>query len=81
MNNSKLSCWVWWILLGIVLLGLDCVAHAQSPQDAGWPNYGYDAGGGRYSTASQINRGDVTQLRVAWTYRTGAMDVQTELNH
>ena len=81
MNNSKLSCWVWWILLGIVLLGLDCAAHAQSPQDAGWPNYGNDAGGGRYSTASQINRGNVTQLRVAWTYRTGAMDVPTELNH
>jgi quinoprotein glucose dehydrogenase len=81
MNTSKLSCWVWWVLLGIVLLGLDCVAHAQSVPEAGWPNYGNDAGGARYSTAAQINRDNVAQLQVAWTYRTGALDVQTELNH
>lgn len=82
MNTAKLGCWVWWILLGIVLLGIDCVAQAQSTPDAGWPNYGNDAGGGRYSTASQIDRGNVTRLTVAWTYRTGAMDrLDTELNH
>lgn len=69
------------MLLGIVLLGLDCVAHAQSVPEAGWPNYGNDAGGARYSTAAQINRENVAQLQVAWTYRTGALDVQTELNH
>jgi quinoprotein glucose dehydrogenase len=81
MNTPRLSCWVWWILLGIVLLGVNCVAHAQSAPDAGWPNYGNDAGGGRYSTAAQINRDNVAQLQLAWTYRTGAMDVQTDLNH
>jgi len=81
MNISKLSCWVWWVLLGIVLLGLDCVAHAQSVPEAGWPNYGNDPGGARYSTAAQINRDNVAQLKVAWTYRTGALDVQTDLNH
>jgi glucose dehydrogenase len=81
MNTSRLNCWVWWILLGIILLGVNCVAHAQSPPDTGWPNYGNDAGGGRYSTAAQINRDNVAQLKLAWTYRTGAMDVQTELNH
>jgi quinoprotein glucose dehydrogenase len=81
MNTTRLSCWVWWILLGIVLLGMDCVAHAQSVPDTGWPNYGNDPGGGRYSTASQISRENVSQLKLAWTYRTGAMDLQTELNH
>ena len=90
MNTSRLSCWVlvagfggwvWWLRLGIVLLGMDCVARAQSVPDAGWPNYGNDAGGARYSTASQINRENVTRLKLAWTYRTGAMDVQTDLNH
>jgi len=81
MNISKLSCWVWCVLLGIVLLGLDCVAHAQSVPEAGWPNYGNDPGGARYSTAAQINRDNVAQLKVAWTYRTGALDVQTDLNH
>jgi quinoprotein glucose dehydrogenase len=82
MNTAKLSCWIWWILFGIVLLGIDCAASAQSAPDAGWPNYGNDAGGRRYSTAAQINRENVTQLKVAWTYRTGATDrLDTELNH
>jgi quinoprotein glucose dehydrogenase len=80
MNTSKLICWIWWVLLGIAILGMDCTAHAQSAPDSGWPNYGNDAGGARYSTASQINRENVAQLKVAWTYRTGAMDVDTELN-
>jgi quinoprotein glucose dehydrogenase len=81
MHNTKLSCWVWWMLPGIVLLGVACGGRAQSTQDAGWPNYGNDAGGGRYSTASQINRENVTKLKIAWTYRTGALDGQTDLNH
>ena len=70
-----------WLLLGVVLLGMDWVAHAQSAPDAGWPNYGNDAGGARYSSTSQINRENVAQLKLAWTYRTGAMDLDTELNH
>src|SRR5262249_47181810 len=45
-----------------------------------WPNYGNDAGGARYSPLSQINLGNVSDLRVAWSYRTGALDVQTDLN-
>jgi quinoprotein glucose dehydrogenase len=42
--------------------------------DTGWASYGHDAGGSRYSTATQINRDSVAQLKVAWTYRTGALD-------
>src|SRR5450432_1339180 len=53
---------------------------AQSA-DAGWPNYGNDPGGTRYSAAHQIDRGNVSQLKLAWTYRTGAMDEKTELVH
>ena len=45
-----------------------------SVPDAGWPSYGHDVGGTRYSTAAQINRDNVAQLKVAWTYRTGALD-------
>jgi quinoprotein glucose dehydrogenase len=45
-----------------------------SVADTGWPNYGNDAGGTRYSPATQITRDNVGQLKVAWTYRTGALD-------
>ena len=36
-----------------------------------WPYYGGDAGGARFSAASQINRGNVHRLNVAWIYHTG----------
>jgi len=48
----------------------------QAIQDSGWPNYGNDAGGTRYSSAQQVDRTNVARLRVAWTYRTGAMQQQ-----
>jgi len=37
-----------------------------------WPAYGRDAGGSRYSPLDQINRDNVKNLKVAWTYSTGA---------
>ena len=48
------------------------VAAAQTP-NANWPAYGGDAGGSRFSPATQINRDNVSQLKVAWTFRTGAL--------
>jgi quinoprotein glucose dehydrogenase len=48
--------------------------EAIPPSDTGWPNYGHDPAGTRYSPLSQINRQNVAQLKVAWTYRTGALD-------
>ena len=56
-----------------ILLLVISVAHAQSKVDAGWPSYGNDPGGSRYSPLRLINRDNVTQLRVLWTYRTGAL--------
>ena len=39
---------------------------ADDPRD--WPAYGGNAAGTRYSTLDQINRSNVSQLRVAWQY-------------
>ena len=36
-----------------------------------WRYYGGDAGGMKYSTLKQINRSNVTQLKVAWKFQTG----------
>jgi quinoprotein glucose dehydrogenase len=38
---------------------------------AGWPAYGGDAGGRRYSPLEEITPANVARLEVAWTYRTG----------
>jgi quinoprotein glucose dehydrogenase len=49
-------------------------AQVSAPQDgtfADWPYYGSDPGGNRYSPLTQINRTNVTQLKIAWEYRTG----------
>jgi quinoprotein glucose dehydrogenase len=53
---------------------------AQKTPEVGWPTYGNDPGGTRYSPAKQINRGNVTELHVAWTYRTGALPYDEELD-
>jgi quinoprotein glucose dehydrogenase len=39
--------------------------------DADWPQYGGDDGKTRHSTLTQINRGNVTGLTLAWSYDTG----------
>lgn len=61
-----------------VLLLLLCVflswAAAPTPSDTArdsWPYYGHDAGGMRYSPLTQINRENVSTLKVAWTFHTG----------
>jgi quinoprotein glucose dehydrogenase len=46
-------------------------ASAQKTGDTGWPYYGHDAGGMRFSPLNQINRDNVSELKVAWTFHTG----------
>lgn len=42
-------------------------AHAQKD----WAHYGNTEGGSRFAALDQINRSNVDQLKVAWTYHTG----------
>jgi quinoprotein glucose dehydrogenase len=49
-------------------------ANGKATSDAGWTSYGHDPGGQRYSRLSQVNRDNVAQLKVAWSYRTGALE-------
>src|SRR5688572_30491910 len=74
-QRRGLSC-----LLSVLLLALSVprVRAQQSASDAGWTTYSGGPGGDRYSSLSQINRATVKRLKVAWTYRTGAMDIVTE---
>ena len=41
--------------------------------DPGWPDYGGDPGGQRYSPARQITPANVSNLAVAWSFSTGDM--------
>ncbi|HEY7685231.1 MAG TPA: pyrroloquinoline quinone-dependent dehydrogenase [Gemmatimonadales bacterium] len=65
---------IWWrggvATAALALLLAPGSAATQAPA-AGWPAYGGDAGGSRYSSARQITRDNVAGLSVAWIYRTG----------
>src|SRR5215813_2190143 len=67
------------VLAGIVCIGCAVAVFAQATGDLAWPTYGNDAGGTRYSTAAQIDRSNVDKLKVAWTYRTGALEQSKRL--
>ena len=62
-------------LMGVAL-AVSCAGYALSaqtgqsapPASAEWPTYGQDAGGRRFSPATQITPENVSQLDVAWTY-------------
>jgi len=52
-----------------LLAGWVTIALAQPAED--WPYYGRTQAGLRYSTLTGIDRDNVADLQVAWTYRTG----------
>jgi len=80
MEKKKPFCFSPWTSLLPFLLLFPAIVMSQSAPDAAWPTYGNDAGGTRYSPAKQIDRGNVAQLQVAWTYRTGALPYDEELD-
>ena len=55
-----------------------CLAAAVglSGQDGDWPRSGRDAGAQRFSPLTQITRENVPTLQQAWTFDTGAGDLQ-----
>jgi len=57
--------------LAIVGASTSFGASADSELVDGWPYYGHDAGGMRYSPLTQINRSNVSLLRMAWVFHTG----------
>lgn len=58
-----------WLAAFSICLGVAPSAPAR--EDVGWPNPGNDKGGTRYAAIDQINRENVKDLQVAWTYNTG----------
>ncbi len=79
MRTFKLFCYFRWLLLFLILTWLVGTSRAQSKTDHGWPTYSNDPGGTRYSPASQIDGNNVAQLKVAWTFHTGALPHDPEL--
>jgi quinoprotein glucose dehydrogenase len=51
-----------------VLVLSTAMAGAQTTD---WPYYGGDQGGMKYSTLTQVNKQNVSQLKLAWEWNTG----------
>ena len=56
-----------WCLLLVLLF---CLPASVFAQNRDWPVYGGASEGGHYSPLTQINRSNVQELQVAWTYDT-----------
>jgi len=51
-------------------------SRAKNTTTSDWRHYGADSGGSKYSPLDQINRMNVTQLKVAWSFHTGDLPDQ-----
>ncbi|MCS5491497.1 PQQ-binding-like beta-propeller repeat protein [Algoriphagus limi] len=59
-----------WLFI-FILFFWSCKSKNQRTDYTDWSYYGGPADGTRYSSLQQINRDNVANLEVAWTYRTG----------
>src|SRR5438132_3532575 len=72
MGRAKYRCNIFGLIVVFLCGVLVCpTAHGQVSLDTEWPTYGNDPGGTRYSPLFQINRENVSKLKVAWTFHTG----------
>src|ERR1700726_3181855 len=76
--NKWMSMYIWCWCACVLAVALGAAVIAAQKTEAGlgsgeadWPYYGRDAGGMRYSPLTQINRENVSRLKVAWTFHTG----------
>lgn len=67
MNITSL----FWLI--VFQLFLTTAQGQSTPADDQWPAYGRDQGGMRFSPLNTINTHNVTNLKVAWIYRTGEL--------
>ncbi len=61
------------VLIGAAVAALAILPGLARGGEPGWPAYGGDEGGQRYSAARQITPANVATLSVAWSYSTGDM--------
>ncbi len=57
----------------------ETVRSAPAGHGDGWPAYGGDARGNRYSSVDQISASNVTSLEIVWQHNSGALDGHEEV--
>src|SRR5439155_22378580 len=64
-------CWPLALAVCLLVASGSGPAFAPSVPVDDWPYYGHDPGGTRYSPLAEINRENVSRLKVAWVFHTG----------
>ena len=59
-------CWVLAVIAGALVAG---AADHDSSRQVEWPYYGGDQGGMKFSSLTDINASNVSQLRVVWQWK------------
>jgi quinoprotein glucose dehydrogenase len=59
------------VVVVLCLLGSSLLSIPPQEPDGEWRSYGGDAANSHYSRLTQINKDNVTQLRIAWEWKTG----------
>ena len=67
------------VFFKLILAALAMLAFCASAISQDWMHYGGDEGGSRFSSLTQVNRENVKDLELAWTYRTGAVEANSKL--
>jgi len=62
-----------------VILSIFSCKQNGDKKYSGWENYGGNKENNHYSSLTQIDTGNVSQLQVAWTYHTGDSDKATQI--
>src|SRR5688572_4234533 len=70
--NRLQKCAIAVFILGTAWLGVNA---AQTAVQQEWLWYGGDAGGNRYSTMTDLDRGNVAGLKLAWEWKTGEQPI------
>lgn len=81
MTVNRMSCRSLWFLLVVVLTCVKQGGLGQTPENTGWPTYSNQPDGTRFSPLTQINRSNVARLKVAWSFRTGALGTPLGAEH
>src|ERR1700675_382764 len=71
MSETRYQQSMFGLLLILAAALASSAARGQISGNTDWPNYGNDPGGMRYSPLTQINRENVSKLKVAWIFHTG----------
>jgi len=65
-------------IICITMLAASCTSTIEKNYNS-WGAYGGNKENNHYSSLTQIDTGNVTQLQVAWTYHTGDSDSMTQI--